>query len=1085
MYIKAKKTAQMRKHQRVRAVIVSVICLLAGALLVPGLLSIKGQSVSYSYEQQMDNTLIFKSDLVWRTDGKGDYLIPVLTEGTHALNTAIVAGGTIESITANWEFQGKATLEVSANNGANYTKIINGTSLAAGFVKGNQIRWRAQVEKDSSITQIVIGYTDTSGLAGNLGTPALTGFAYRKPVHVNNPSKEGLFNYQVKVVVSEDENQKSEAADIYCEGNIKSDFKDIRFTTADGQRILPHYLESVSGVHPFRKAVCWVKIPQIPVEGVSIYMYYGNSSAKDVSSAEDVFYLYDDFKADTLDPEKWYTSVQVGGSYSCGNSLLKLDAVNIMSKNYHITNAVIEYSARIESDGEIRTIIRGNKDNPAQSQIGYSSGTKDIEHAIVVGNIVKTNTASPVSAGTFYQYRIVAEGDNLIFTRYSSDDFSVKQAEIIYKDTNGIKQGYLGLSTAGTGRGDRVAYVDWIRVRALSSKEPFLEKSGDEEKVNTAQFLGTTLAENGNIIASSLREAEGDEAISMYATALVSTTCDISAVAVSLQSASTGTGKDVSIDLSLDNGLAWAQGCEIDKTYTAAKDFKLGKELKARLNIPSSVLAKPVEISEIKITYSQGPIITSANIYYSGATGANGTYKTGDTIYVEWDNSPKGDNNPDIVSVSCNLKVFEGPQTLQMLDKNNDNKWTAEYKLPDGIKNMGNAYVTAGNKCGFTVKDGHILAVNTTADTLAQEKLKDEEQEPEPESEEATDSNLRRRYRIKLGQDEAEVGDFSTRDFKPVVKLKRWGDEAYFQLNIPYDYVPQQDRKVDMKDGKIEWGSAERGSRFYRKESHELTRETMVKGKPVVHTFATSEHGGLKIDIFLKEKPATNVISIPFKSQGLRFMYQAPLTAEQRAQGIIRPEEVEDSYAVYHTSERDGEYKTGKAFHLYRPKIIDAKGKTTWAKPYIDERQGVFTITIDKAWLANAAYPIIVDPEFGYKSIGSSAMPITNIARGSVFTAYPMTPDRIGAYLENTGASSRKVKCAIYQDSGSGIVAQTYEITIPAQSQGWYEALYVERPELNEEDYALVAISETDDVLIYFDSGENIQGVSQAMDYTQ
>jgi len=50
------------------------------------------------------------------------------------------------------------------------------------------------------------------------------------------------------------------------------------------------------------------------------------------------------------------------------------------------------------------------------------------------------------------------------------------------------------------------------------------------------------------------------------------------------------------------------------------------------------------------------------------------------------------------------------------------------------------------------------------------------------------------------------------------------------------------------------------------------------------------------------------VISLPFDSKGLKFYYQGPLTEEEIAQGIVRPEEVVGSYAVYHESKKDREY---------------------------------------------------------------------------------------------------------------------------------------------------------------------------------
>jgi hypothetical protein len=724
-------TAKQIKHHRAKPALKMAACFLASTFLLAGPLPVNGTYTCYAYEQLLDKAVIFKSDMVWRADDKGDYSVPVLTSGTHEPSHAVAASGTIESITANWIFEGKATLEVSANNGKNYVQAVNGVPLdfsqdsKLAAYSGKQLMWRAIVFPDSHISEIRIGYTDASGVAGNLGTPELAGFKFRKLAVIartlsgsegDEAISEDLFNHQVRVVVEETSLrgglQADEAISIYCEGGIEADFKDIRFTAADGKRVLPHYLESVSGLSPERAAVFWVKIPQIPPKGVPIYMYYGNAHAKDISAPEDVFYVYDDFSKAELNAEKWDAAPYAGGSYALNNGLLKLDAVTLKSKNYPINNAIIEFSAALEPAGEIRAIIRGSSDNPARTQIAYASVSKDIEHSIVIGSIVKVNTPSPPNPNTLYHYRVIAKGQDLDFARYSITTpwFSDKQAQIRYTDTNGLERGYLGIATAGAGRGDRVAYIDWIRVRALADVEPALTKPGDQEKVNTAWFSGTALTSTHALTTG----PAGHTAKAVYMTPLIKTACNISAVLLSLQGPDTTDMKDITISLSLDNGLTWLERCTNNKSYNAAEDFNANRLLKARLDIKMPVLGQPsVEIQAIKLLYSQGPVVKAENVSYKGATGPNGTYIAGDILYVEWDNSAKGDNNPDIISASCNLKVFEGPEALEMRDKNQDNKWTARHQFADGIKAVGNAYVMASNACGITVQDGHILVVNT------------------------------------------------------------------------------------------------------------------------------------------------------------------------------------------------------------------------------------------------------------------------------------------------------------------------------------------------------------------------------------
>lgn len=90
-----------------------------------------------------------------------------------------------------------------------------------------------------------------------------------------------------------------------------------------------------------------------------------------------------------------------------------------------------------------------------------------------------------------------------------------------------------------------------------------------------------------------------------------------------------------------------------------------------------------------------------------------------------------------------------------------------------------------------------------------------------------------------------------------------------------------------------------------------------------------------------------------------------------------QPENVRGSYAVYHKSKgglnnsAGMDYKTGKAFHVYRPHAVDAVGGQTWGTLNYNKNSGLLEISIDQKWIDNAIYPIIIDPTFGYTSAGA------------------------------------------------------------------------------------------------------------------
>ncbi|MDD5504617.1 MAG: hypothetical protein PHV77_04820, partial [Candidatus Omnitrophica bacterium] len=341
---------------------------------------------------------------------------------------------------------------------------------------------------------------------------------------------------------------------------------------------------------------------------------------------------------------------------------------------------------------------------------------------------------------------------------------------------------------------------------------------------------------------------------------------------------------------------------------------------------------------------------------------------------------------------------------------------------------------------------------------------------------------LKKRYKIELGEDEVEIGGAGAGDFKPQARLKRWGDEAYLDIKVSESGIPAREKSVELKNDRIGWQSANMGVGFYKQPA----KQAIARGRgEKQHSFVVNEKGGLEFELILYERPRANIISLPIESKGLKFHYQPPLTEAEKSQGIVRPDEAVGSYAVYHDSKKDGKYKTGKAFHIYRPKIIDDKGNWVWGQLNIDTVSGILKITIDQSWLNNASYPVTIDPEFGYTDIGSSAIPLNNVIRGSVFTALEFIPASITAYLENADTgSSHHAKYAIYKANDTKLLGETQEVTVPAGAKGWYEGLYTTSFNLYEQQYALSANSDSDNILIYFDTGSAGQGFYMSNDYT-
>jgi hypothetical protein len=533
---------------------------------------------AYTYAE----TVVYKSALVWRADGSGDYALSAELGSIIASKEAILTDGQITSITASWKFKGQVRLEVSANGGGDYTSVINGVPQTSGFKKGSSLKWRARLGEDSSLSKVKITYKDTLGMQGCFGEPALARFKYRKPIYIRNPNDQDLFNYQVNIKVALLDT--ADKYDTHCEGKIKSDFTDIRFTSADGLTLLPYWREEIGTSASSKIASFWVKIPQLPQDNAKIYVYYNNNSAPDLSNPQDVFDFFDDFSSRNLDLEKWQVFPHAKGSYSIVDSQLKLDSVKVLSKNYQIKDGVIEYEAKsVKGYYETRLIIRGEKEPPVtgdRSQIAYSSGYDGAQHCISIGEIVEVNDDKPVMPNTTYNYRVGASGASLLFERYGSADGKIryqeddKEAAVEFEDREGLRSGCIGLE-AGLGNEN---YYDWIRVRKFAEYEPTVDitRAIVEERVSTAVFNNTEISGNGNLV---LR----DGAVSgTYLSEEIAAAFPIRVIIPKWKQIVSGDGQ-IAMDISADKGGVYRKDCEQGQFYYASlEDFTMGSDLMFR-----------------------------------------------------------------------------------------------------------------------------------------------------------------------------------------------------------------------------------------------------------------------------------------------------------------------------------------------------------------------------------------------------------------------------------------------------------------------------------------------------------------------
>jgi len=144
-------------------------------------------------------------------------------------------------------------------------------------------------------------------------------------------------------------------------------------------------------------------------------------------------------------------------------------------------------------------------------------------------------------------------------------------------------------------------------------------------------------------------------------------------------------------------------------------------------------------------------------------------------------------------------------------------------------------------------------------------------------------------------------------------------------------------------------------------------RRLLYKGRRRSHRFTILGDTAFEYDCILLKEPESNVISLRMEgAENFDFFRQPDFVKEPFLKG---------SYAVYKKETLVGE-GTGKLCHIHRPEIIDARGRRCWGD--LSVAGNMLHITIPEQWLAEAKYPVVVDPLIGTTTVGSQYLILDN-----------------------------------------------------------------------------------------------------------
>jgi len=292
--------------------------------------------------------------------------------------------------------------------------------------------------------------------------------------------------------------------------------------------------------------------------------------------------------------------------------------------------------------------------------------------------------------------------------------------------------------------------------------------------------------------------------------------------------------------------------------------------------------------------------------------------------------------------------------------------------------------------------------------------------------------------------------------------------------------------KATEKDGKVVWHNKD-------------------KSKEYNFYSGTDEDGidFMEYEVILNEKPNTNVIEFDIDIKNLDCSYQPELTQEEIDEGAFRPDNIIGSYACYHKTKSghiigQTNYMSGKAFHIYRPQMIDSVGNKEWG--ILEIKGNKLTVEIPQEFLDNAFYPIKHATGFktGYETLGGTGIRFA----GKHLTGTALC-DQKGRYYNfgdagnldkiTVGLSSEDATetvdtyVGIWREDSAGanshnLVASVERANLSlTNTETWYD-FTASSEELSVDDYILGIVgngedmdASNDDVWILYDSTDNIR----------
>jgi hypothetical protein len=297
----------------------------------------------------------------------------------------------------------------------------------------------------------------------------------------------------------------------------------------------------------------------------------------------------------------------------------------------------------------------------------------------------------------------------------------------------------------------------------------------------------------------------------------------------------------------------------------------------------------------------------------------------------------------------------------------------------------------------------------------------------------------------QVGHANLIMGGSDKNKFVPNLNMSFHDDEFYINLNRKDKIV--KDELATLTSGKV------------KQKIDSETDEYYLDG-----------NDRLKWDIVFDLLPKKMDIVFDMEySDGIEFFYQDELTAEEIANGDIRPDDIVGSYAVY-CNKANNKYKTGKLCHIPRPFVIDAENNQEWC--VLDIKNKKLTITLPETFMENAIYPVRLDPTFGYITEGGTGSTASGIRinNNDYIMSVDGTATKVYVYSMVTSAGTYTLNAGYYDDNaGAPSTAHKVAMTISNESVGWNNG-NISGDLVNGSEYYPALAKNSSSIRVYYDS---------------